>query len=216
MRKDLPRLYVITDPTSAQSRSGDVITAVQKSIQAGARFFQFRDKNADLTSLLNTGRVLTDIVNEVGGTILVNTSVDVARALNCHGVHRPGNGPTIATLRQQLGDAAIIGASAHSLAEAIQAEQAGADFVTISPVFISTSKPGYGPALNLEGLHLVASTLRVPVYALGGILPENTVGCLEVGAYGIAVMGGIMGAKAPDDATRHYLQVIEMLDENIH
>lgn len=209
MHKDLPRLYVITDPTSAQSGSGDVITAVQKSAQSGARFFQLRDKNTPPSSLLHTGRALSAIIGETNGILLVNTHADLAITLNCHGVQRPGNGPTISALRQQLGDTAIIGASTHSLAEAILAEQAGATFVTISPVFLSASKPGYGPALNLDGLHRVASTLKIPVYALGGILPENTLDCLKAGAHGIAVMGGIMAAAAPDLATQKYLHAIQ-------
>ncbi len=216
MHKTLPRLYVITDPTSAQSGAGDVITAVQKSVQAGARFFQFRDKQADLHALLSTGRSLTKIVNAANGIILVNAHADTASSLHCHGVHRPSNGPTIAELRQNLGDTAIIGASTHSLAEALQAEQNGASFITISPIFLTASKPGYGPALNLDSLHHVATSLKIPVYALGGISPENTIDCLKAGAHGIAVMGGIMAAANPANATQRYLGALEAFDAFSH
>lgn len=208
----LPRLYVITDPASAQSGAGDVISAVKKSSQAGARFFQFRDKQADLPELLSTAQALTRALKQTNSILLVNNHVDLALTLNCHGVHRPGHGPAIPKLRQKLGNTAIIGVSTHSLTEALQAEQAGANFVTISPIFTTPSKPGYGPILGLDSLHQVASALKIPVYALGGISPDNTLDCLKAGAHGVAVMGGIMAAADPAQATRKYLRVINAFD----
>jgi len=71
--------------------------------------------------------------------------------------------------------------------------------VIAGPVFETSSKPGYGPALGPEGLALVAKTCPVPVIAIGGINPENTPDCVLAGAAGIAVMGGVMRAKDPAD-----------------
>ena len=75
--------------------------------------------------------------------------------------------------------------------------QAGADYVTASPVFVTASKPGYGPALGLDGLARIVGRAPGPVVALGGITPQNAALCFEAGARGIAVMGEVMRATDP-------------------
>jgi thiamine-phosphate pyrophosphorylase len=91
----------------------------------------------------------------------------------------------------------LIGASAHSADEAAALLGAGADYVTASPVFLTASKPGYGPALGVEGLARIVARAPGPVIALGGISPQNAASCLVTGARGIAVMGEIMRAADP-------------------
>ena len=88
--------------------------------------------------------------------------------------------------------------STHGLEEAWPRRKAGADAVTLSPIFVSASKPGYGPALGLERLGEVAAVSPVPVIALGGIEDEAGVrACLEAGAAAVAVMGAVMRAADP-------------------
>ena len=95
--------------------------------------------------------------------------------------------------RRRLGGNALIGQSAHNAAEIEQAAAMGADYVTLSPIFATISKPGYGPAL---GYAMLRRTWPVPVLALGGIDASNAAQCLAAGAAGVAVMGGAM--RAPD------------------
>ncbi|QDG52034.1 thiamine phosphate synthase [Persicimonas caeni] len=102
----------------------------------------------------------------------------------------------------------IIGVSTHSLAEAKAAEQSGADFVTLSPIFETASKPGYGPALGLDELARVCKAIDIPVYALAGITPERVEACLDAGAYGVAVMGGVMRAEDVGGAVGAYLEAL--------
>ena len=75
----------------------------------------------------------------------------LASGAGAHGVHLSRGGDPAAA-RHALGARRLIGVSAHSLEEAREAEAAGADYVTLSPIFRSDSKPGYGPALGVEGL----------------------------------------------------------------
>jgi thiamine-phosphate pyrophosphorylase len=93
----------------------------------------------------------------------------------------------------------------HNSIEAMRAKDGGADYVTLAPVFESASKPGYGPALGLDGLRAVVRDLAVPVLALGGIGPDDVQGCLRAGAAGVAVMGGVMRAEDPGAVLREYL-----------
>jgi thiamine-phosphate pyrophosphorylase len=122
-------------------------------------------------------------------------------------VHLPA-GKNIEAARRALGPGALLGASCHSLEEATAAAAAGAGYVTLSPVFESASKPGYGPALGAAGLGAMAARLRIPVVALGGIAAGNAGACLQAGAAGIAVMGAVMAAADPGTAARELLAVL--------
>lgn len=85
----------------------------------------------------------------------------------------------------------LVGRSCHSVGEVERASADGCDYVTLSPVFATPSKPGYGPALGLPGLAML-SRGSPPAYALGGIRPRDVPGCLMAGARGVAVMGPVM------------------------
>jgi thiamine-phosphate pyrophosphorylase len=97
---------------------------------------------------------------------------------------------------------ALIGVSAHASGEAAALLAAGADYVTVSPVFLTDSKPGYGPALGLDGLAAAVGEARGPVVALAGITPANAAACLAAGAAGVAVMGEVMRAVDPEAVVR--------------
>ena len=99
---------------------------------------------------------------------------------------------------------ALLGRSCHSPAEVDAAH--GCDWVTVSPVRPSASKPGYGPALGLDGL--AACTAGPPVYALGGLGPEDAQDCLAAGAAGLAVMGAVMRAQRPDRVVADLLEAL--------
>jgi len=71
---------------------------------------------------------------------------------------------------------------------------AGADYVTVSPVFLTVSKPGYGPALGTDGLARIVARVAGPVIALGGVTAANAASCRAAGAQGVAVMGEVMRA----------------------
>ncbi len=85
--------------------------------------------------------------------------------------------------------------SAHSLGDLRAARDAGADYATLSPIFPTSSKPGYGPALGLDALR-AATALGLPVLALGGVTAAMALSCRDAGAAGAAVMGEAMRGGA--------------------
>ena len=93
----------------------------------------------------------------------------------------------------------IVGRSCHGLDEVRQAELEGVDYVTISPIFETESKPGYGPALGLRGLGRIARQAHVPVYALGGIDLGRVAACRDAGAAGVAVQGAVARSADPQE-----------------
>ncbi|GLS42101.1 thiamine phosphate synthase [Methylobacterium brachythecii] len=114
---------------------------------------------------------------------------------------------TVAAARYALKPGALVGLSAHSLADIRSATAAGADYVTFSPIFATASKPGYGPSLGLDALREAAG-LGLPIIALGGIGVDEARRCREAGAAGVAVMGGLMRASDPAAETHQLLAAL--------
>ena len=204
----LPKLYLITNQAQARKATGSLQATVRQALEAGARLIQLREKHLSHAQLLELAEQLVPLVHEYDAKILINTHESIASLTGADGVHRPSYGPTVGELRAQMGGElgdGLVGVSTHSLAEAKAAEEQGADFVTLSPIFETASKPGYGPALGVEELGRVCEAVGVPVFALAGVTPERVEACLEAGAYGVAVMGGVMRAKDVGVAVKAYL-----------
>lgn len=202
------RLYVITNRESASSGLGPVDAVVEAALESGARFFQFRDKERSARESWELGSRLAERWIEAGARFLVNGRADLAACLEADGVHRPGGGLPVDCLREVVGDPALVGASTHDYDELQAAEEAGADFATLSPVYRSPSKPNYGPALGTDTFETLARSVDMPVFALGGITPDRVESCIEAGAYGVAAMSGVMAADAPKAVVRDYLDAI--------
>lgn len=188
-----PPLLVITDRRRARLPLPALAEAV---FEGGGRWLLLRDKDLARAERIALGRRLIEIAAPYGATVLMSGDVEAAMAAGAAGVHLPRDGDPAAA-RRNLGPSALVGLSAHDLGEAQRATAGGADYVTLSPVFASASKPGYGPPLGLRTLAEIAAAVALPVLALGGITAERVCDCLAAGAAGVAVMGQVMAAEDP-------------------
>lgn len=193
-----PPLMIITDRRQAARGLIEIATA---AFEGGCRWLSVREP--DLRQKDRVARIynLIAIAAPYNATVTVHRDIEAASGAGAHGVHLQRGGDPAAA-RRALGPAALIGVSAHSLAEVRDAEEAGADYVTLSPIFPTETKPGYGPALGLDDLAFVASTVAIPILALGGVEEHNIASCVQAGAAGVAVMGTIMRAVDMAAATR--------------
>ena len=195
-----PPILVITDRRMAGRPLTDVVAG---ALQGGCRWILLREPDLPEAELVELGRSIAALCCRHGARLSVSANAAAAAALGAAGVHLPqrlANGGAMAEARGALGKAALIGVSCHSHAEAEAARRIGADYVTLSPVFLTESKPGYGPALGLAALASTAQALDLPVVALGGIGAANAASVRRSGAAGIAVMGSIMRAADPAEA----------------
>jgi thiamine-phosphate pyrophosphorylase len=192
-----PPLLVISDRSQARRPVVAVAAAV---FAGGGRWFSLREKDlppAERRALLAE---LVVLGRRYGATVGIHDDLDAAAAEGAGAIHLPGGGdPAAARRRMPL---ALTGVSAHGAAEAVAQLAAGADYVTLSPIFLSGSKPGYGPALGLDGLAAAVQMAGGPVVALAGITPDNAAACFKAGAAGVAVMGEVMRAADPEAAVR--------------
>ena len=206
MKLPVPPLLVISDRRQARRPLEEVAEAV---FAGGCRWFSLREK--DLTP--EERRVLlgelVPLGRRFGAVVTAHEDIEAVAAIGADGVHVPGGGSPDAVRARLPG--ALIGASAHSADEAAALLRAGADYVTVSPVFMTASKPGYGPALGLEALASVAARSPGPVVALGGITPENAAQCIAAGARGVAVMGEVMRSVDPQATVERILRGISDL-----
>lgn len=186
-----PPILVISDRHQARQPLEQVAEAV---FTAGGRWLLVREKDLAAEARLALVRQILVIARPFGASVMTSADVTAVRETGAVGVHLPDGGD-VASARAVLGTGACIGYSAHNGAGAAAAVNAGADYVTLSPIFPSISKPDYGPALGLAALRDVAA--RLPVLALGGVTVETVSKCLDAGAAGVAVMGAVMSADDP-------------------
>jgi len=180
-------LCYITDRRQLGSLS--VAALIRDAVRAGVDLVQVREKDLpsrELVALVQEALSLAREGGQGGARVVVNDHVDVALAAAADGVHLGAHSMPVQVVRRFVPRAFVIGVSCHSLAEAMAAESGGADYLVLGPVFETPSKLGYGPPLGLAKLRDVASRIRIPVLALGGITVQRVRPCLEAGAAGVA------------------------------
>jgi thiamine-phosphate pyrophosphorylase len=159
----------------------DSLEVAARAAREGVDLIQIRAKEL-------SARALTELVRSAvavaGNRILVNTRTDVALACGARGVHLPAGSIAPSTIRRIPLREFLIGVSCHTIEELQAAESEGADFAVFGPIFHSITKP-VNP-IGIEAFRVATQSVRLPVYALGGVTADNARLCLEAGAAGVA------------------------------
>jgi thiamine-phosphate diphosphorylase len=168
---------------------------VRDLLAAGLSALQIRAKGWPAREVIRTAAPLRDLAAGTGALFVVNGDPALVTALEADGLHLPAGSGPIAGFRARVPDGVAIGASCHDAAELALA--AGADWVFLSPVFPTASKPG-ARGLGLDGFGTLARRARAPVYALGGVDAGNAADCLAAGAAGIAAIRALVDPGGRD------------------
>lgn len=207
MHDRVPRFYAITDRKACAPRP--LTEVVREILEAGVRAVQLREKDLPDSAFLDLAASVADLCRSFDARLFINSRAWIAREVGAAGVHLPF---TALAVPEALGgpvERLAVGCSAHSLDEAKRREAEGADFVTLSPIYLSAGKPGYGPPLGRTKLEEVSLKVRVPVLALGGVTPDRVSECLQSGAYGVAVLSGLMTPQGAGKMAERYLHALE-------
>ena len=200
-------LYAIVDNSYCPAL--DHVTLARQFLAGGARLLQLRIKGIrDRKYFRRVAAGIMALKAEFPFTFIVNDDVRLALELGADGVHGGSDDMPIARARACLGPQALVGYSAHSLAEVQWAEQEGANYVAFGAIFPTELKPPDHPIQGLEKLAQAVASVSIPVVAIGGIHRANIRQVLETGVAAVAMIGGI--TKAPDIAreTQWYCKVL--------
>jgi thiamine-phosphate pyrophosphorylase len=203
-----PPLLLITDRSQAR---GDILDIAASAFSAGCRWASLREKDLPQAEQLKLLRELLARAKPFAARVTLHGDTNVSRETNADGVHLPAGGDAAAA-RRILGADALVGLSVHSVDEARGVDMSLVDYVIAGPVFLTPSKPGYGPALGTSGLGDISKASPVPVIAIGGITPDNVGDCIRGGAAGVAVMGSVMRATDPEAHVRALVSALNAAD----
>lgn len=195
-RTPLSGLYLILDDTSAGGRS--LVSVLREAAGAGARLFQYRNKLGSGAEAYRQALALRRAAADAGALFLVNDRCDLALAVEADGVHLGQQDLPLEMARRLLGPGRIVGVSTHRPEQVLEADRGGADYIGFGPVYAPRSKTDHDPVVGLEGLRAVRPLTRVPIFAIGGIGPEQVEAVRSAGADGVAVISAVLGA--PDIA----------------
>ncbi len=190
-------IYPVTCERLSAGRSNlEVLHAV---IEGGARIVQLREKEYSKKDLYHLGLNFREITAKAGILLIINDHVDIALAVDADGVHL-GQDDLPLKVARQLAPELLIGASTHSLEQALQAQKDGADYINIGPIFPTGTKEGAEGSLGSEAIAKLSPSLEVPFTVMGGINEANIDQVLAQGARRVAMVTAI--TRATDIAAK--------------
>jgi thiamine-phosphate pyrophosphorylase len=200
-------LYVITDEQLSKGRSH--VEIARAAIAGGADVIQLRDKTASSRKLYEDALAIRKITRDAHVIFIVNDRLDIALAVEADGVHVGQKDVPASVARQLIGENKILGVSAETVEEAIQAEKDGADYLGVGPIFEARStKPDAGEPMGLVLLREVHQKCSEPIFAIGGINKYNASDTIRAGADGIAVISAIVSAEDITAASRELREIV--------
>lgn len=182
--------YFITDENL--SRAGN-LSDVKNAVEAGVEVVQYRCKEASSQLLYNEAKELRALCK--GTLFLVNDRVDIAVAVDADGVHIGQDDLPYAAARKQLGPKKIIGVTVHSVEEAIEAEKNGADYLGVSPIFVTQTKLDAGKPAGITLIEQIKKAVSLPLVAIGGINLKNAPEVIAAGADGLCAISAVVASQ---------------------
>jgi thiamine-phosphate pyrophosphorylase len=203
-------LYVVIDTELLKGRSH--VSVAEQAINGGARIIQLRDKVRGKKQVLETAGGLRKLCSERDVIFIVNDYADIAVAADADGLHLGQDDLPVKEARKILPVDKIIGCSTTGVKQAVAAQESGADYVAVGAIYpteskLSTTTPA--KVIGLDILKEVKQAVSVPVIAIGGINIGNVAEAVGAGADAIAVIGAVLGAESPEEASRMMTSSIE-------
>lgn len=201
MQYQIKGLYVITDEKLIPRKR--FVETVEKAIKGGAKIVQLREKQSSSEDILRLAEELLKLTRRYNVPLIIDDYPELARDIGAEGVHLGQHDTSLAEARKVLGNRAIIGVSCYSSIErGIEAHEEGADYLAFGTPFFTPTKPDRQPT-SFEILKEARRVIpKIPIFAIGGITPQNVASILETGVDGIAVITSVFGSSDPEKVSR--------------
>ncbi|MEG7380629.1 thiamine phosphate synthase [Bacillus subtilis] len=209
MMKKLLSVYFIMGSNNTKA---DPVAVVHKALKGGATLYQFREKGGD--ALTGEARIefaknVQEACREAGVPFIVNDDVELALKLKADGVHIGQEDASAREVRSTIGDM-ILGVSAHTMSEVKQAEEDGADYIGLGPIYPTETKKD---TKAVQGVSLIEAVRRqgigIPIVGIGGITIENAAPVIQAGADGVSMISAISQTDDPEGAARKFYEDIQ-------
>jgi len=200
--------YFITD--SGLSRHGS-LHDTQEAVRAGCKIVQYREKAKETGAMVKEAETLKHLCGE-SALFLINDRIDVALAVDADGVHIGQEDMPYTLARSILGPDKIIGVTVHDVHEAEQAEESGADYIGLSPIYETGTKKDAGAACGVSMIRTVRGSVRLPIVTIGGINTANIGEVIRAGADAACAISAVVCADDVYGETRALREQIRMVN----
>lgn len=210
-RKEELLLYAVTD---RRWLDGETLAAqVERALKGGATCIQLREKELDEKAFLEEAKEIGQICKKYHVPFLINDNVEIAMAADADGVHVGQHDMAALDVRRRLGPDKLIGVSAGTLEQALEAQRCGADYLGVGAVFPTGSKSD-ASAVSRETLREICAAVSIPVIAIGGIHAQNVNELKGTGICGVAVISALFARKDIEAAAEELRRKTEKMLEN--
>lgn len=200
------KLYVITGEEFHPHRS--MIEVMEEAIEGGADFIQLRDKKSSKKQILEKAKSLRALTKRYNVPLIVNDHIDIAIAVDADGVHLGQDDLPLQEARKMIGNK-IIGISTHSIEQARVAEEGGADYIGVGPIFPTTTKEDVVAPVTLDYLREVVNEIKIPFVPIGGIKLHNVQQVLEAGGRSVCVVSEVVGSSDVKGTCEAFLKKVK-------
>ena len=186
------KIYLVTDEKACLEK--DFYSCIEEAIKGGVKIVQLREKNISTKDFYEKALKVKEICKNYGVLFIINDRLDIAQAVGADGVHLGQSDMPIEEARKILKDKFLIGATARNMEEAKRAELLGADYIGSGAIF-GTSTKDNAKKLEMEDLKKMVNSVKIPVFAIGGININNVGSLKNIGLQGICAVSGILSEK---------------------
>ncbi len=197
--------YFITD--SGLSRAGN-ISDVQQAEACGVEIVQYRNKNAETREMYEEALRLREICRNA--LFLINDRIDIALAVDADGVHLGQSDMPYSAARKMLGPEKIIGITVHNLAEALEAQRLGADYLGVSPIYQTATKSDAGKPAGIVLVEEIRAQVDIPLVAIGGISYYNAPEVIRAGADGVCAISAVVAKENVREEIKRFQELFRV------
>ena len=208
MKKFDSTLYFITDSTGF--REYDFLHTVEEALKGGVTLLQLREKSKTTREYIELAKKVHLLTKKYNLPLIIDDRVDVALAVGCEGIHLGQEDMPVAAARKILGENFIIGATAKTVEQAVEATKGGADYLGVGAIYPTTTKVKT-VLTSTDTLQEICRTVPVPVNAIGGLNKENLHILKGIGLSGICVVSAIMKSENPKKEAETLLSIAKEL-----
>jgi len=198
-------LYFITD---SRLTGKTVLEDAEAALKAGVKIIQYREKNKNTRDMIKEAEKIKELCLKNNALLIINDRVDVALAVDADGIHLGNEDMPYQTARKILGNKKVIGLTVRNIKEALKAQNEGADYIGVSPIFETQTKKDAGAPSGIKFIEEVKKTIKIPFVAIGGINESNIGDVLKAGAKSVAIISAIVTSPDVEKESKKFRNII--------